>query len=486
MNYESNGLFAKIIDTPAEEAIKHGFELEGVTDQKVQDFYEQALDELDWEETAMTCIKWARLFGGSIAVMLINDGRGLDEPVDWKNIQSIDDIRIFDRSVIQPDYTSLFNYDPRDPFSTRGSRLGMPEYYQVFSKYGAFTVHDSRCLVFQNGILPENTTNSIYQFWGVPEYIRLNKAIRDAETAHRSAPKLLDRSVQPIYKMKDLSAELATEEGESKVLRRLQVIDMARGLLNSLVIDSEGEDYDFKTFQFSGINDVVSASCNLLSALSNIPQVILFGQAVGGLSTTDDTSMENYYNYVERIQKRMLRKNLRYLLSIIFQAGLATGEIDEVPSIKIKFNPLWSLNDVQQADLDLKKEQVKLARAQTAQVYVGMQAVDPSEVRKKLADSEEFDVETMLDEYDDDDLFPEQDDQSFSPDGSILSEEQPNETQVNPDKTAQQSRHIFEQGSLADYAQGVSIEEHNADPEDGGNAPAAAPAATKLPQDMSD
>ena len=81
MNYESNGLFAKIIDTPAEEAVKYGFELEDVTDQKVQDFFEDALDELDWEETAMTCIKWARLFGGSIAVMLINDGRGLDEPV---------------------------------------------------------------------------------------------------------------------------------------------------------------------------------------------------------------------------------------------------------------------------------------------------------------------------------------------------------------------------------------------------------------------
>lgn len=476
MNYESNGLFAKIIDTPAEEAIKHGFELDGITDQKVQDFFEDALDELDWEETAMTCIKWARLFGGSIAVMLINDGRGLDEPVDWKNIRSIDDIRIFDRSVIQPDYTTLFNYDPRDPFSTRGSRLGMPEYYQVFSKYGTFTVHDSRCLVFQNGILPENTTNSIYQFWGVPEYIRLNKAIRDAELAHRSAPKLLDRSVQPIYKMKDLSAELATEEGENKVLRRLQVIDMARGLLNSLVIDSEGEDYEFKTFQFSGINDVVSASCNLLSALSNIPQVILFGQAVGGLSTTDDTSMENYYNYVERIQKRMLRKNLRYLLSIIFQAGLATGEIDEVPSIKIKFNPLWSLNDVQQADLDLKKEQVKLTRAQTAQVYVGMQAVDPSEVRKKLADSEEFDVETMLDEYDDEDLFPDQEDQDVRLGGS------------NPEESTAQAPdgQLVEQGGFADYAQGVSVQEHNVDPEEGGNAPAAAPAATKLPQDMSD
>ena len=405
--------------------------------------------------------------------MLINDGRGLDEPLDWRHIQSIDDIRVFDRSVIQPDYTTLFNYDPRDPFSTRGSRLGLPEYYQIFSKYGSFTVHDSRCLVFQNGILPENTTNSIYQLWGVPEYIRLHRAIRDAEVAHRSAPEMLDRSVQPVYKMNNLSAELATEEGENMVLRRLQAIDMARGLLNSLIIDANGEDYDFKTFQFSGINDVVSASCNMLSALSNIPQTILFGQSVGGMSSTDDTSMENYYNYIERIQRRMLKSNLRYLLSIIFQAGLATGEVDEVPKIKIKFNPLWSLSDVEQADLEQKREQTKFTRAQTAQIYVNMQAIDPSEVRQKLADSEEFDVEAMLDEYDDDELFPDQ-----------IAGETPVDTQGQPVQPGTGTS-IFEEGDFAEYGQDVSVEEHNADPETGGNAPAAAPAATKLPQDMS-
>lgn len=284
---------------------------------------------------------------------------------------------------------------------------------------------------------------------------------------------MLDRSVQPIYKMQNLAAELATEEGESKVLRRLQVIDMARGLLNSLVIDAEGEDYDFKTFQFSGINDVVSASCNMLSALSNIPQTILFGQAVGGMSSTDDTSMENYYNYVERIQRRMLKSNLRYLLSIIFQAGLATGEVDEVPKIKIKFNPLWSLSDVEQADLEQKREQTKFTRAQTAQIYVNMQAIDPSEVRQKLADSEEFDVEAMLDEYDDDELFPEQ-----------IATENPVDAQGQPVQPGTGTS-IFEEGNFAEYVQDVSVEEHNADLETGGNAPAAAPAATKLPEDMS-
>ena len=495
MYYEGNGLFAKIIDTPAEEAIKHGFTLESTKDQKIEDFYTEALDELDLEETAMTAIRWARLFGGSIAVMMINDGRGIDEPLDWRNIRSIDDIRVYDRSVIQPDYQSMFSYDPRDPFRTRGSRLGMPEFYHVTSRTGTFTVHDSRCLVFQNGILPENTTNSIYQLWGIPEYVRINRAIRDAEVAHGSATKLLDRSVQAVYKMKDLAAELATEEGEDRVLRRLQTIDMARGLLNSITIDSEGEDYDFRQFQFSGVSDVIDSTCNFLSALTSIPQTILFGRSPAGMNATGDADLENWYNYLERIQKRMVKKNLRYLLSVIFQAGVRTGEVDEVPKIKVEFNPLWSLSDTEQADLDQKRAQTQFTRAQTAQLYIDKQVIDPSEVRAKLADSEEFDVENMLDEYDDEDLFPDEPAEGDPVSGDV-------------------GQNIFEQGQFADYAKGVdlkkaiedpsllnremldklsakyaegtSTEEHKKDPGGDGEAPTAAPAATKLPQDMSD
>ena len=459
--YEGNGLFAKIIDTPAEEAVKHGFALKDVNDQRLIDFYGEALDELDWEETAMTAIKWARLFGGAIAVMLINDGRGIDEPLDWRNIKSIDDIRVYERPLVQPDYTSMFQYDPQDPFKARGSRLGMPEYYHVSSRYGSFTVHESRCLTFRNGALPENTTNSVYQMWGLPEYIRINNAVRDAETSHGNAPKLLERSVQPVYKMKHLTQELATEQGENLLLRRLQAIDLARGMMNSMVIDADGEDYDFKTFSFTGITDALSASCNMLSAVTNIPQTILFGQPVGGLSSTDDTAMENYYNFVERIQKKMLRSNLRYLLAVIFQAGVHTREADEVPKLKVAFNPLWSLSDTEQAELDLKRAQVQQTKAQTAQIYVDMQAVDPSEVRKKLADSEEFDVESMLDEYSEDDLFPKEPEQNIDPATGL---------------PIQQSEQ---------YGQEAGIEEHNTDPGKEGSASTAAPAATKLPQDMS-
>ena len=161
--YEGNGLFSRIIDLPAEEAVKHGFEIADLADGKVKDFYSECMDELAWEEKLGLGIKWARLFGGAIGVMLINDGRGLEEPLDWHNIKSLDDIRIYDRSIVVPDYSTINLYDGyegADPFRTRGSVFGMPETYLVTSIYGSFTVHESRCLIFQNGVLPERVRQS--------------------------------------------------------------------------------------------------------------------------------------------------------------------------------------------------------------------------------------------------------------------------------------------------------------------------------------
>lgn len=395
-HYESNGLFSKIIDTPAEEAVKHGFEL-GINNPDVEAFVTDALDELDWEEKASTAIKWARLYGGCLIVMLIDDGRGLEEPLDWNNIRSIDELRVYERAVVQADYANIYNYDPKDPSRRTTSKFGMPEYYNVFSSYGTFTVHESRCMIFRNGILPEYITQSYYRFWGIPEYTRIKRALRETETAHGDAVKLLERSVQAIYKMKNLAQLLATDEGEDQVLKRLQVIDMARGILNSISIDSEGEDYSFQTFQLAGVKDVIDSTCNMLSALTSIPQTILFGRSPAGMNSTGESDLENYYNYVERIQKLMLKANLTDLLDIILRAGLAGGKIEEKPDFKLKFSPLWSMSETEQATVKSTNAQTSQAKAQTAQIYVDMGALDPSEVRKGLAKSDDFIIEELLD-----------------------------------------------------------------------------------------
>lgn len=401
-HYETNGLFAKIIDTPAEEAIKHGFDL-ALNDAGCEQYIKDTLDMLDWENKAATAIKWARLFGGALIVMMIDDGGELTDPVDWNAIRSIDELRVYERPVVQPDWANLYNTAGRDGLHRR-SKFGMPQYYQVSSIYGSFVVHESRCLLFRNGNLPEYTMTPEYRFWGMPEYSRIRRALREVSTSHGHATRLMERMVQAIYKQRDLASTLQREGGDDEVMQRLRLIDRARSFLSTIVIDADGEEYDFKTFQLSGIKDILEANCNILSAVTNIPQTILFGRSPAGENSTGASDLENYYNFIERIQKMMLRDNLLTVLDAAFRAGASNGEIEQVPDYKLTFDPLWSLSETDQAMVDQTKAATALTRAQTAQLYVDMQVIDPSEVRKGLASTEEFNIEELLDDQEGDPL----------------------------------------------------------------------------------
>lgn len=398
LNYEENGLFSKIIDIPADDAVSSGFDY-GVNDVDLETFINDSLDELDFEEKASEALRWSRLYGGSLMVMIIDDGGDLTDPVDWDNIHGIDELLVFERPLITPDYSSIYNINPSD---RKWSKFGLPEFYNISPVYGqAFRVHESRCLLFKNGKLPQSSTKTEYRFFGIPEYVRIHKDVQETVTSHGNGVKLLDRAVQAIYKMNDLASLLETDKGEDIVLKRLRIIDMAKGIINSIAIDASGEDYDYKTVTFSGVKDIIDSVCNMLSAVTNIPQTKLFGRSPAGENSTGESDMENYYTFVGKIQKLNLKKNLSLLIDIILAVGKYKGEFEEIPDYSLKFKPLWSLSEAEQANVNQTKAQTELTKAQTAQAYVDMQALDASEVRKRLAENGEFTVNDILDEEDD-------------------------------------------------------------------------------------
>lgn len=381
--YQYNGLFSKIIDRPAEEALKHGMKY-NVGDPQLEEFLDDALDRLDWEDKATTAIRWARLFGGSIIVMLLDDGGGLEEPVNWQDVRSVEELLVYERAVVQPDPDTY--------------RTGKATYFDVSSTYGGFfRVHRSRCLVFKNGSLPEFGAPQQYFYWGLPEYIRIKRDLSIVLKTHQNAANMIEKSVQPVYKMMGLQDTLAAEGGDTAVLKRLNVIDQARGMLNSIAVDMDGEDYAFQTFQLSGTQEILESTYNLLSAVTCIPQTILFGRSPSGENATGESDLENYYNFVEGIQKRMLKKNIRTLIKAIVQAGVYDGSIENPGNIKPTFKPLWSLSETEKATVELTKAQRAQVAAQTAQLYIDMQAIQPEEVRQALAKDEQVDVESILD-----------------------------------------------------------------------------------------
>lgn len=397
--YATNGLFGNIINKPSELALKNGYDLK-IADADIEKSVKEKLAKLKWDSKAVEAMKWSRLFGGAAILLGVDDGGDWDEPVNRDNVINITSLVVLERPEITPDYTSVFmrdlEYDSMEHF-------GLPEYYNISPVYGGsqVRVHESRLLIFRNGIMPRTgSASNDYTFFGPPEYNRIRRELRDTITTHGNGYRLLERCVQAVYKMKNLSALLSTEDGEDDVIKRMQLIDMARSLLNTMVIDADGEDWAFQTFQLSGVKDIVDESCNLLSAVTNIPQTVLFGRSPAGENATGEGDLTNYYDYVGQLQGLNITDNLRYLVDLILAVERNCGRIDSIPDFDPVPNPLWSMSEKEKAELDSAKAQAALTKAQATQTYVDMQVLDPQEVRRSLAESDEYQIDEVLSEDD--------------------------------------------------------------------------------------
>ena len=376
--YEGSGLFAKIIDIPAEETFRCGFTIKGDAPGDVVENAVELLELLQWDDKATTAAKWARLYGGSLVVMLINDGGGIEEPLKLEKARSVDGLMVYDRSIVRP-----------SPVGVDGSSCPMPEHYQVFSRYGTFTVHESRCLIFCNGKLLERSPSWYLWPWGIPEAYRIYEALMSAETAHGNAVRLLDKSIQPVYKIHELSKILETMEGEAQVLRRLDTVDLSRGLYKTVALSMD-DDFAYLGEVPEGIGKVIDVSDRILSAATGIPETVLWGKPIdyerpGRMwRRGDNVSMGNWYSLVQGIQAGMVKTNLWRLLSIIFRAEVNTGVLSRLPKFEIEFNPLWSVDAVDLADINYAKAEWQRSEAQAAAMYVGMGVVSRKEVRRGL------------------------------------------------------------------------------------------------------
>ena len=393
--YISNGLFAKIIDAPSERAATGGFDL-GLNDEDLETIVSDALDDLDWEAIATEAIKWTRLFGGAIGVMLIDDGGTLEQPLNYARIKGIEEIVMFERPCVEPDYTRLYGFGGDGQNLKR--KMRDPEYYRVTSQMGSFIVHESRCLTFRANKLPELTKFQQYQFWGVPEYVRIREELRETMVSHGYSVRMLERCIQAVHKMGDLAYKMMSEAGEAEVLKRIELVDLARSLFNTIVIDKEGEDYGFQTYTMSGVKEILDGTCNMLSAVTQIPQTVLFGRSPAGENSTGESDMENYYGYLGSVQKVVLKPGIARLLDIIFTAAKNIGQIDKVPKFRVDFNPLWKLSDTEEANLDKARADATFVRAQAASLYLTNQVLSPEEVREGLKTSKDFNVEDLVDE----------------------------------------------------------------------------------------
>ncbi len=211
---------------------------------------------------------------------------------------------------------------------------------------------------------------NLYRTWGIPEYMRIREELRNASIGPGYSIRLLERLSLATYKMKNLANVLSTVEGEEAVLRRMEMLDLARNLLNMVFIDADGEDVGIQSLSVAGVKDILDNACAMLSAVSHIPQTRLFGRSPAGENATGEGDLENYKEAVGNVQSGDLRDNTRTLVELILRGMVWNREIDEIPEYTITYNSAWSLSDDEKAAQDQTVAAAQLARAQTAAAYV--------------------------------------------------------------------------------------------------------------------
>ena len=165
---------------------------------------------------------------------------------------------------------------------------------------------------------------------------------------------------------------------------------MSRSIDNTVVIDAE-DDYQQHNLSVSGLNQILQEYQTALSAVSEIPVTVLFGRSPGGLSSTGESDLENYYNMVSRIQETKLKPIILFVNKLLSVALDVTAEVPE--EYNIEFNPLWNLNEKDVAEVSKIKIDTEKVEVDNLVSLYGVGALTSDEIRNYINKKDKYDIE---------------------------------------------------------------------------------------------
>ncbi|GAF84071.1 unnamed protein product, partial [marine sediment metagenome] len=185
--------------------------------------------------------------------------------------------------------------------------------------------------------------------WGDSIYDAMRDTLVNSATASASMAALLPEAKIDVITMPGLSGALATDDGEQRLMKRFQLAALLKGI-NGMLVLGEGETYDQKTINFAGLPDVHARLLQEVSGAADIPLTRLLGQSPGGLQSTGENDIRNYYDGISAKQEDVLRPILDRIDALLVPSAL--GSVPD--ELWWEFNELWQLSEKDQAEVFAK------------------------------------------------------------------------------------------------------------------------------------
>lgn len=344
------------VDTVANDMTRGGCSILGDIKPEDMEKIEECATTLQIWDKLNENTKWARLYGGSIAVMMI-DGQDMSTPLRLETIGKgqFKGLLILDRWMVEPSLEDLV--------TEAGPDIGMPKFYKITADAPALPrlkVHFSRCLR-QEGIRLPYWQRLQENMWGISIIERLYDRMIAFDSATTGAAQLVYKAYLRTYKVKGLRDIISN--GGPAVNGLVSYVDMMRkfqGIEGITLLDGEDEFEAMQHSAFGGLSDALTQFAQQLSGALQIPLVRLFGQSPSGFST-GDTDLRMYYDSINQQQV----SNFLVPVTRIYRAIAQSEGIKLPDGFKIEFTPLWQLEEGEKATIAVQTIDA-VAKAQEA------------------------------------------------------------------------------------------------------------------------
>ena len=344
--YRNDWICKRIIDTPAEDMTRSWVKINSQLDPDLLKAFENVVKTQQVKERIQNALKWARLYGGSGAVIMIKGQEDImDQPLDL--------------DMIMPgSFGGLIVLDRWDGISPTGElveelgnpNFGRPAYYTIGGQaFGGLSmrVHYSRVLPFIGRELPivEEVAEN---YWGASEMEHVFEELNKRNTSSANIAQLLFQANLRVLKTGDLAEQLATMDPDA--LKEIyQVAQAQNELMSSFGIQflDAGDSFETHSYTFAGISEVYKTFMADISGAAEIPATKLFGRSPEGMNSTGESDLTNYYDMIAAKQERILRPALEKLFPIICVScfGAIPDDFD------FEFNSVRSSSEAERADL---------------------------------------------------------------------------------------------------------------------------------------
>lgn len=344
--YRGSWVVRAAVDAMPEDMTRCGIEMSGLEPDEIALIDRDMMRLAIWD-TLCDDGKWANLYGGCLAVMLI-DGQDFATPLRVETIakDQFKGLLILDRWMVSPPVGEVV--------TEFGPDMGKPVYYNVIADYAAIPkakIHYSRVIRMDGMDLPFYQRVS-ENGWGLSVLEPMWDRLIAFDSASVGAGQLIYKAhlrTMTIDGLRDIIAAggpaLAGLTAQIKYTREAQTNE------GMTLVDAKDK-FEAHTYTFSGLSDMLTQFAQQLCGALGMPFTRLFGQSPTGLNATGEGEMKQWEEKVRQQQERRLRNPLHRLLSVMSMSTLGKPLPD---GFGFEFRSLQEMNEAEKAEIAVKK-----------------------------------------------------------------------------------------------------------------------------------